>query len=269
MSTDKGNESARLAELISMKGRRVLITGSAAGIGKAMAFRFAEAGADLDLVDIDKDKLTPLKEELEKRGADVAVHRVDLSKKDEIDSLWESLSKVPDTLVNNAGIYPFVKFLEVDEARLSKVMDVNVMAVFWMCQNMIRKRLKDGGVIINVGTIEAILPFKADMAHYDMSKAGVIGLTRALARDYGGKHFKINCIIPGWVNTPGTKSAAKTVLTSNVGLIRTGIEFWGRLPMKRLGEPDDIAKVAIFLASGLSSYVQGALIVADGGFLSA
>jgi len=257
-------------ELISLRGRRALITGSASGIGMAMACRFAEAGADLELVDIDLDGLEAVREELKPLDVDVGVHRVDLSVKAEVDGLWEGLAgREPGILVNNAGIYPFKDFLEVDEAFLRRVMDVNMTSVFWMCQNMIRARMREGGVIVNVGTIEAILPFKDAMAHYSASKAGVIAITRALARDYGRRGFRVNALIPGGILTPGTRSAARQVLRLNVGLIKTGIDYIQRVPMGRVGKPDEVARMALVLASDLSSYVNGALIPVDGGFLSA
>ena len=150
-----------LGELVSLKGRRALITGSAAGIGRAMAERFADAGADLILVDIDEKKLEEGASELKKWGVDVTPKRVDLSKKPEIDALWDALrGSEPDTLVNNAGIYPFRDFLEIDEEFFEKVYAINLESVLWMCQRMIQARKKQGGVIINVGSIEAILPFK-------------------------------------------------------------------------------------------------------------
>jgi short-subunit dehydrogenase len=106
-----------LSELISLKGKRALITGSALGIGKAMAYRFAEAGADLELVDINERGLRAVAGELSKFEVEINIHKVNLSSKEEIAALWEKLkAKEPDILVNNAGIYPFKDFLEVDDA---------------------------------------------------------------------------------------------------------------------------------------------------------
>ena len=148
-------------ELISLKGKRSLITGSASGIGRAMAERFAEAGSNLILVDIDEKKLMQVKNSLEGYGVDVESYLCDLSLKDEIDLLWSKIGdKIPDILVNNAGIYPFRDFLEINEVFYQKVMDVNLNSMLWMSQNFIKKREKRGGVIVNVGSIEALLPFK-------------------------------------------------------------------------------------------------------------
>jgi len=259
-----------LSELISLQGKRVLITGSAVGIGRAMAYRFAEAGADLELVDMNKRGLALVRNELSQFGSEIDIYKVDLSKEDEINALWKELSgKEPDILVNNAGIYPFKNFLEVDDAFLSKVLAINLKSALLMCQHMIRRRLKKGGVIINISSIEAILPFAEDLVPYDISKIGVIALTRALAKQYGRNGFRINVIIPGGIRTPGTTAVAKDISRFNVGLVRTGVQFATRLPLRRGGQPDEVARIAVVLASDLSSYVHGALIPVDGGFLSA
>ena len=259
-----------ISDLVSLKGKRALITGSAVGIGKAIAFRFAEAGAALEIVDINEEMLRNTKSELAQFDVEINIHRIDLSKKNEIISLWKKLTKrEPDILVNNAGIYPFKNFLEIDESFLQKVMDVNFYSVFWMCQHMIRGRMGKGGVIINIGSIEAILPFKEDLTHYNSNKAGVVALTRTLAKDYGKKGFRINAIIPGGIITSGTKSAAKEILKLNFGLVKTGINFKSRLPLGKFGQSDEVALITLVLASDLSSYVYRSLIPVDGGFLSA
>jgi NAD(P)-dependent dehydrogenase (short-subunit alcohol dehydrogenase family) len=259
-----------LTELISLKGKRALITGSAAGIGRAVALRFAEAGADLQLVDMDARRLSATKRELSRFESKTDTYRVDISKKQEIDALWEKLRGLePDILVNNAGVYPFKGFLEVDRDFLNKIMDVNLNSVFMMCQNMIRTRMKKGGVIINIGSIEAIMPLAHDLIPYSLSKIGVIALTRSLAKEYGNRGFRINVIIPGGIIPSGAKAIIKELKHLNTGLIKTGIQFKMRLPLNRGGQPDEVARIALVLASDLSSYVHGALIPVDGGFLSA
>ncbi len=257
-------------ELISLQGKTALITGSAVGIGRAMATRFAEAGADLHLVDVNESGLRTTKIGLSEFGRKVESHRVDLSSKEEIDALWEGLQgREPDILVNNAGFYPFRSFLEVDVEFLEKVMNVNLNSALWMCQHMIRRRLRKGGVIINVGSIEAILPFEKHLSAYSISKTGIIALTRSLAKEYGSHGFRVNALIPGGILTPGTKAVARELAQFKVGLLKTGVEFRLRLPLGRGGRPDEVARAALFLASDLSSYVTGALIPVDGGFLSA
>ena len=126
-----------------------------------------------------------------------------------------------------------------------------------------------GGVIINIGSIEAIMPFAEGLVAYDVSKTGVIGLTRGLAKEYGKHGFRINVILPGGIYTPGTRAVAKEISQFKFSLLKTGIDFKARLPMNRGGQPDEVARVALFLASDLASYVHGAMVPVDGGFLSA
>jgi 3-oxoacyl-[acyl-carrier protein] reductase len=260
-----------LGDLISLKGRTSIITGAASGIGRAIAYRFAEAGSDLHLLDINAEALKSLKKEIAERfSVSTSIHKIDLSKKEEIDRFWEELDDDPDTLVNNAGIYNFRDFLSVDEEFLELTMKVNLYSAFWMSQYLIRRRGGRGGVIINIGSIEAILPFAKGLVHYDISKAGIIALTRALAREYGKLGFRVNAVIPGGIETPGTERLRReAILKLKVDIIKTGMNFMARLPLGRMGKPDEVARVVLFLASDLASYVHGALIAVDGGFLSA
>jgi 3-oxoacyl-[acyl-carrier protein] reductase len=265
-----GESTRSIADLFSLEGKRALVTGSAAGIGKAIAARFAEAGADLELADIDHSRLESTADELLGSGRRVNVHTLDLSDRTQRAALWERLGDpAPDVLVNNAGIYPFKDFLDVDEALYEKVLAINLSAVYWMCQEMIGRRIKQGGVIINIGSIEAVIPFKEDLAHYSVSKAGVIALTRALAKEHAKDNFRINALLPGGILTEGTKGAARGLLRGRFGLIKSGIEFRQRLPIGRMGKPDEVARMAVVLASDASSYVHGAAIPVDGGFLAA
>ncbi|HFQ93697.1 MAG TPA: SDR family oxidoreductase [Anaerolineae bacterium] len=266
------DENKPLIELISLAGKTAVITGAAAGMGEATARRFAEAGANLYLLDIDEAGVTAVAHSLAHFPAQITPYTLDLSQKSEIDAFWDSLEEgqEPDIIVNNAGIFPFCDFLETDEAILQKVTDINFTAVYWMCQHFIRQRKesKQSGVIVNVSSIEAHLPFKEDLAHYTTGKAAVIALTRALARDYGRIGIRANVILPGGIITQGTKAAAKQVWQSP-GLIKDGINFKARLPLGRMGQPDEVARVTLVLASDLTSYMTGAVIPVDGGFLSA
>jgi NAD(P)-dependent dehydrogenase (short-subunit alcohol dehydrogenase family) len=105
----------------------------------------------------------------------------------------------------------------VNGAFLRKVMEVNLYSAFWMCQHMIRSRMKRGGVIINLGSIEAVMPFKEELCHYDISKAGIMVLSRALANEYDGRGFRINVLVPGGIWTSGTQKLAKEALKLNLG----------------------------------------------------
>ena len=260
-----------ISKLLSLETKKAIVTGAGAGIGEAIAIRLAEAGADLELVDINEKSLSKVKDSLlEKFNVKVRIHKVDLSIHEEIDALWSKMKgEEPEILVNNAAIYPSRSFLDVDEPFLKKVMDVNLTSVFWMCQNMIKSRLKKGGVIINTGSIEAVMPLKEGLSQYDISKAGVMVLSRALASEYGKHGFRINVLVPGGIWTQGTKNVAKEVLKFNLGVVKSGIEYNMRTPLGRMGNSDEVARMALVLASDLSSYMTGALVVVDGGFLSA
>jgi NAD(P)-dependent dehydrogenase (short-subunit alcohol dehydrogenase family) len=259
-----------ISKLVSLKDSRAIITGAASGIGPAIARRFAEAGADLVLVDINQAGLGETVKGLQAFPVDVRGEVVDLTRRGQIESFWQKLAQpCPDILINNAGIYPMKDFLRVDSTHLEKTLRVNFKAPFWMCQEFIHRRWQQGGTIVNVSTIEAILPFKKGMVPYISSKAALIALTRSLAHDYGRKGFRANVIVPGAIKTPGTQSLIKsTVRRLDVGLMKTGYLFQNRLALGRWGSPDEVARVALFLASQLSSYVQGAIIPVDGGFLS-
>lgn len=250
----------------------MLITGAASGIGKAMTLRFAQAGAGLVLVDIDEAGLARVAAGLATACPQVTTRVVDLTDKAQIDALWgrfDAEANVPDTLINNAGSYQMRGFFEVDASYLDTTLALNLESVLWMCQSFIAARKKLGGVIVNISSVEAIVPFRDDLIPYSMSKAGILALTRSLAHAFGKQRFRVNALIPGAIKTPGTQRLMKAAVQRlNVDLMKTGYQFGTRLPLGRWGRPDEVASVALFLASSLASYVQGAAIPVDGGFLS-
>lgn len=260
-----------VSDLISLRGRTALVTGAAMGIGRAISERLAEAGADLMLVDVNAEALAETASSIANvYGRKVTQHVVDLSRREHVDALWDEIgSDPPDVLVNNAGIFNQRDFLEVDEALLERTMAVNLKSVFYMCQHMIKRRGNRGGVIVNVSSVEAVLHLVKGLVHYGISKMGVVALTRALAREYGPRGFRVNAVMPGGIRTPGAERMKNEALKRlDFGFILDGMSFLRRVPLRRLGEPDEVARVVLFLASDLSSYVNGAVIVVDGGFLT-
>ncbi len=263
-------ECKPLAQMVSLSGRKALVTGAASGIGRAIARRFSEAGAQLTLLDLDGDGLHATRDELVSGDIVHSIVTVDLSEKDQIDSFWQEHERdPPDILVNNAGIYPGRRYVDVDEEFLTRILDTNLNSVFWMCQHFVKSRGAKGGIIVNMSSVEAVQAFKTDMAHYSMAKSAVMALTRSLARDYGRMGFRTNAILPGAVGTPGTKSLIRSgIRRLDLGLVKTAYHYQSRLASGRWGTADEVARVALFLASDLAEYVQGAMIPVDGGFLS-
>ena len=254
--------------LFGLEGKWVLITGASSGIGRATANIFALCGCRLLLLDIDELGLKKTLEGISFPDRHT-VFCVDLGKKEKIDEFWGGIEISPEILINIAGVYPFQNYGSLSESEYQKTLDINMNSVFWMCQNFINRRDKMGGVIVNVASIEAILPFKQDLIPYCMSKSGVIALTRSIARDFGRKGFRANVVLPGAIKTPGTKSlVVEGIKKLRFDLLATAIDFQHRLALGRWGRPEEVAKVILFLASDLASYVQGALVPVDGGFLS-
>jgi NAD(P)-dependent dehydrogenase (short-subunit alcohol dehydrogenase family) len=263
-----GEKKPPMNELISLRNKRALISGSGAGIGAATAYRFAEAGANLHLVGLHNDKLKKVKDNLKQFNVDIETYQVNVSKKEEIDTLWKQLDgKEPDILVNNAGVFPVKNFLKLDQPFLTKILDTNLNSVLWMCQHMIDSRKKKGGVIINTSSTDAFVPIKDGMCHYGVSKAGIMALSRGLAAEYGKHGFRINILMPGGIWTPGTKAFAKDAMIK-AGTIKSSVEYYIRNPSGRMGRADEVARMALVLASDLSSYMNGTIVVVDGGQLS-
>jgi len=134
---------------------------------------------------------------------------------------------------------------------------------------MIGKRGEQGGIIINVGSTDGVRPLREELAHYRVSKAGVIALSKTLAKEYAKQGFRVNTIVPGAILPSSAKAAARQLAKGKGNALKTGLEYRLRVPVGRLGRPDEVARIALVLASELASYVHGAVIPVDGGLLSA
>ena len=265
-------EKPTIEQMFDLSEKGALVTGSAVGIGQAIAFRLAEAGASVTIADLDVEQGKHTADIIRARGGNVRVVRADASNADDatrmVKSTVDAFGRI-DILVNNAGIYPLVPFLQVRQDLWDRVLDLNLKGTFFCSQaaaaEMINQR--HGGKIINLSSIDGIHPSGA-AAHYSASKGGIIMLTKALAVELAPHKILVNAVAPGSIITPGT-DAVREKLSQTMGVPPETIleNFMPRIPSQRMGQPDDIAKVVLFLASAASDYITGEVIVADGGFL--
>lgn len=243
-----------------LKGKVALITGGVRGIGKAISICFAKAGADVvmnytsDRSEQDANKLI---EELNAIGVQAIAIKADVSKAEEaqglINQTIETFGKL-DILVNNAGITKDMLLLRMTEEEFDQVLAVNLKGVFNCSKVASKAMLKTGGSIINMSSVVG-LNGNAGQSNYAASKAGIIGFTKSVAKEFGSRNIRVNAIAPGFIQTDMTD-----VLSDKVKE-----EVTKQIPMKRLGLPEEVAQVALFLASEYSNYVTGEVIRVDGG----
>jgi NAD(P)-dependent dehydrogenase (short-subunit alcohol dehydrogenase family) len=242
-----------------LNGRVCIVTGGAQGIGEACVRRFAREGAKPVIVDIDDTRGRALAQEL---GA-LYVH-CDVGQKVEVESVVAQVLAAHgriDVLVNNAGIFKAADFLEVTEADFDAVLRVNLKGSFLMGQAVAREMAKaGGGAIVNMSSVNGVLAIP-NIASYNVSKGGINQLTRVMALALADKGIRVNAVAPG---TIATELAAKAVLTSEEAKQR----IMSRTPLRRLGEPDEIADTVAYLASDAASYITGEIVVVDGGRLT-
>jgi NAD(P)-dependent dehydrogenase (short-subunit alcohol dehydrogenase family) len=233
-----------------------IVTGGAQGIGEACARRFARDGAKPVIVDVDDARGQALAGEL---GA-LYLH-CDVGDKAQVDAVVAATMQAHgriDVLVNNAGIFKAADFLEVTEADFDAVLRVNLKGSFLMGQAVAREMAKvRRGAIVNMSSVNGVLAIPT-ISSYNVSKGGINQLTRVMALALADKGIRVNAVAPG---TIATDLAAKAVLTSEEAKAR----ILSRTPMKRLGEPAEIADTVAYLASDAASYITGEIVVVDGG----
>ena len=257
-----------LTQLLDLSNKTALITGGAMGIGFGIAYRLAEAKANVVIVDLDEHAGTTAVAELQKNGWKATFVKADVANEQDVQNATNVAVATYggiDILVNNAGIYPQIPVLEMDTATFDKILAVNLKSVFLFTKAVATVMIKQqkGGKIINVTSIDALHPSSVGLAVYDASKHGLWGLTKNTALELAPHNIQVNAIAPGAIATPGT--GVGKALPPDIEVITK--RFLEKIPMKRMGEPDDIGMVALFLASSLSSYMTGSQIVVDGGVL--
>ena len=260
-----------IAELFDLTGKVAIVTGAGMGIGQAIAFRLAEAGAGVMITDINLEAANQTVEQIAGRGGMAQAIQADASSSD--DAMRATRATVNafgslDILVNNAGIFPHASILDISEEMWDKVLDINVKGLYFYSQAAAKEMIKagHGGKIVNMASMEGLHP-RENLAHYVTSKAGVTMLTKALALELAPHNILVNAIAPGGILTPGTMAQRTTLKSSGKPLKEIFDSFMARLPLGRMGEPDDVAKVVLFMVSAAADYMTGSVILVDGGYL--
>jgi 3-oxoacyl-[acyl-carrier protein] reductase len=236
----------------------VLITGGARGIGKECAILFAKEGAKVNIIDVNESDLRNCEKEIRDMGFYCDSHLLDITDFDavneEVKKIYEKFNRI-DVLVNNAGITRDNFLTKMTLEDWNKVISVNLTGTFNMTKAVIPYMYeKESGVIINVSSVVAIYG-NIGQSNYIASKAGVIGLTKGWAKEFGKKGIRVNCIAPGFIKTPMTEKVPDKVIEMMVS----------KTPLGRMGEAIEVAKAICFLASHDASFITGAIINVDGG----
>ncbi len=262
-----------IAKLLDLTDRVAIVTGGAKGIGYGISYRLAEAGAKVLIADTDLLAADSAVKELTGKGWTVAAIATDVSNEKDVQQMLGRCSELfgsVDILVNNAGIYPSEPIAQMSAEDFEKVMHVNLRSVFLTTKYAaeLMKAAGKGGKIINVTSIDALHPSMVGLAHYDASKHGVWGFTKNSALELSQYQIWVNAIAPGGIITPGaTATSSNRKLPAGVDQAKLVEAFMAKIPMHRMGEADEIGKVALFLASDMASYMTGSQIVVDGGML--
>lgn len=240
-----------------LEGKVAIVTGATSGIGKAIAFEFLKQGATVFGLGTNPEKISVLLDEIKLLGYQNSFHveACDVSSKLEVQKFFSSKISSLDILVNNAGITKDGLLLRMSEDDWEAVLNVNLSSCFFMCQQASRIMMKSrSGRIINVSSIVG-LTGNAGQTNYAASKAGMIGFSRSLAKELATRNILVNCIAPGFIETNMTAAISdekKELVTHHI-------------PLGRMGTPQEVAHVAVFLSSAMSSYITGQVLVVDGG----
>jgi len=240
-----------------LKDKTALITGGARGIGKEIAVRFAKEGADIIIWDV-LEEGEKVAEEIKKIGRESVFQKVDITNLTDIrEKAKDVIQKFDglDILVNNAGITRDNLIIRMEESEWESVITVNLKGTFNCTKSFIKYMMKARkGRIINISSVIGLFG-NAGQSNYAASKAGIIGFTKSIAKEVGSRNITVNAIAPGFIQTPMTDVLSEEVKKTYLSII----------PLKKFGLPEDIANVALFLASDAAKYITGEVIRVDGG----
>ena len=264
-------EKIPVNKLLDLSGKTAIVTG-AVGIGYGIICRLAEAGANVVVVGRSQEEIDKTVAELAGKNLKAKGVKADVSIEADVKNMIETTIKEfggIDILVNNAGIYPSIPVHQMTLEDFDKVLSINLKGVFLTSKYASEQMIKQGkgGKIINITSIDALHPSMIGLAHYDASKHGVWGFTKNLALELAPHKIWVNAVAPGGIATPGTTKMTGGQVPSAEDMKKIMEAFLSKIPMRRMGEPDDIGKVVLFLASEMSSYMTGSQIVVDGGVL--
>ncbi|NEW04957.1 glucose 1-dehydrogenase [Paenibacillus sp. SYP-B3998] len=256
------------SSLLNMAGKVAVISGGASGIGYASAAILAEQGAHVVILDINEQQGGESASRLTQRGLKASFTRCDITSaqdcKQAIDQTAAALGRI-DILMNNAGIIRRKTVVELEENEWDAVIDITLKGAYLLSKFTIPVMAQSGGgSIINTGSGWG-LKGGDKAAAYCAAKAGIVNLTRAMAIDHGSEHIRVNCVCPGDTDTPLLRDEAKQLNLEEKSFLKSSAV--GR-PLERIGTPQDIAKSVLFLASDMSSWVTGSVLVVDGGGLA-
>jgi len=242
-----------------------IVTGARRGMGRTHALALARAGAKVVVADISLEECQKVVEEIKKEKGEAMAVKCDVSKKEEIDEMVrktiEKWGKI-DVLVNNAGICQFKPFLELTEEEWDRTIDINLKGYFLCAQAAAKEMAKQkSGAIVNIASIamgQVGVGFPA-LTHYCASKGGIVGMTEAMALELAPFNIRVNAIAPGAIDTPMAASLQdpKVMEATLAGI-----------PLHRIGKPEEVSNLVLFLASDASSYMTGSTVVIDGGWLA-
>jgi len=247
--------------MIDLTSKTALVTGSGRGIGREIAAKLASAGADVAISDIDLETAKATAAEIAAAtGRKAIAVAADVSKAADVERMFaetlEAFSRI-DILVNNAGITRDGLLMRMKEEDWDLVLSINLKSAFLCCREAVRPMMKArSGKIVNIASVVGLMG-NAGQANYSASKAGMIGLTKTLAREFASRSINVNAIAPGFIRTAMTDKltdAEKVKLSTQI-------------PMAKLGSPEDVANAALFLSSPLSDYITGQVVTVDGGLV--